>query len=99
VAAARPANLTVLLWVNGHYESSGGQPLPAAPMDWPALARAAGIGKVETVTAPGALAATLNAARAAREPAVLVLPIAFHPAEEIPPYSERPEEITARFRL
>jgi hypothetical protein len=28
-----------------------------------------------------------------------VLPIAFDPAEEIPPYSERPEEIRARFRL
>ena len=42
-AAARPANLTIVLWVNGHYESSGGQALPAAPVDWPALARASGI--------------------------------------------------------
>jgi len=99
VAAARPANLTMLLWVNGHYESSGGQSLPPAPVDWPALARAAGIARVETVTAPGALAAALDAARAAGAPAVLVLPIAFDPAEEIPPYSERPAEITGRFRL
>jgi hypothetical protein len=30
---------------------------------------------------------------------VLVLPIAFDPAERIPPYSERPEEIRARFTL
>jgi thiamine pyrophosphate-dependent acetolactate synthase large subunit-like protein len=99
VAAARPANLTMLLWVNGHYESSGGQSLPPAPVDWSALARAAGIARVETVTAPGALAAALDAARAAGAPAVLVLPIAFDPAEEIPPYSERPAEITGRFRL
>ena len=28
VAAARPSNLTTLLWVNGHYESSGGQATP-----------------------------------------------------------------------
>jgi hypothetical protein len=28
-----------------------------------------------------------------------VLPIVFDPAESIPPYSERPEEIRARFRL
>ena len=35
VAAARPANLTMILWVNGYYESSGGQALPAAPVDWP----------------------------------------------------------------
>jgi thiamine pyrophosphate-dependent acetolactate synthase large subunit-like protein len=89
----------MILWVNGHYESSGGQLLPSAPMDWPALARAAGIARVETVTEPGALATALDAARAAGEPALLVLPIAFDPAEEIPPYSERPEEITARFRL
>ncbi len=34
VAAARPANLTVLLWVNRHYESSGGQPLPDVAVDW-----------------------------------------------------------------
>jgi thiamine pyrophosphate-dependent acetolactate synthase large subunit-like protein len=99
VAAARPANLTMILWVNGHYESSGGQSLPAAPVDWPALARAAGITKVETVREPDALAAALDAARAAREPTVVVLPIAFDPAEEIPPYSERPEEITERFKL
>jgi len=99
VAAARPANFTTILWVNGHYESSGGQALPAAPVDWPALARAAGIARVETVTEPGALAGALDVARAAREPALLVLPIAFDPAEEIPPYSERPEEITAHFQL
>ena len=41
----------------------------------------------------------LPANRGGEGPAVLVLPIAFDPAEEIPPYSERPEEIRARFRL
>ena len=99
VAAARPANLTSVLWVNGHYESSGGQSLPGAPVDWPALARASGIPHVATVDAPGGLAAALAAARRAPGPALLVLPIAFDPAESIPPYSERPEEIRARFRL
>ena len=99
VAAARPRNLTVVLWVNDHYESSGGQALPAAPVDWEALARASGIGHVETVDEPGALAPALAAARGVAAPALLVLPIAFDPAEEIPPYSERPEEIRARFRL
>ena len=98
VAAARPANLSVVLWVNGHYESSGGQALPAAPVDWAGLARASGIGSVETVTEPAALGPALARARRAQSPAVLVLPIAFDPAEEIPPYSERPEEIRARFQ-
>ncbi len=99
VAAARPGNLTVALWVNGHYESSGGQSLPAAPVDWVALARASGIGRVTALDAPAALAPALAAARGGEGPTVLVLSIAFDPAEEIPPYSERPEEIRARFRL
>ena len=43
VAAAAPPNLTMLLWVNGRYESSGGQALPAVTVDWAALARAAGL--------------------------------------------------------
>jgi len=99
VAAARPANLTVLLWMNGHYESSGGQSLPAAPVDWVALARASGIARVTAVDEPAALAPALAAARGDDGPAMLVIPIAFDAAEEIPPYSERPEEIRARFRL
>jgi len=98
-AAARPANLTIVLWVNGHYESSGGQALPAASVDWESLARASGIGHATTVGEPGGLAAALAAARGATGPAFLALPIRFDAAEEIPPYSERPEEIRARFRL
>jgi thiamine pyrophosphate-dependent acetolactate synthase large subunit-like protein len=98
-AAAAPPNLTIVVWVNDHYESSGGQALPAAPVDWPALARAAGVRHVETVTAPAGLGAALAAARSAPGPAVLVLPIAFDPAEVIPPYSERPAEIRTRFTL
>jgi phosphonopyruvate decarboxylase len=98
VAAARPGNLTVALWVNGHYESSGGQSLPAAPVDWVALASASGIGRVTSVDSPAALAQALAASRGGEGPAVLVIPIAFDPAEEIPPYSERPEEIRARFK-
>jgi hypothetical protein len=54
---------------------------------------------VATVDEPGGLAAALAGARHAPGPAVLVLPIAFDAAEQIPPYSERPEEIRARFRL
>ncbi len=99
VAAQRPDNLTVILWVNNHYESSGGQALPAAPVDWAALARASGIAQIDTVDEPAAFAKTLATARRAKGPALLVLPIAFDPAEEIPPYSERPEEIRARFVL
>jgi len=99
VAAAHPPNLTTLLWVNGHYESSGGQPLPSAPVDWARLAQAAGIPLVERVADVAALRAAFPRARAAGAPALLVLDVAFDPDEKIPPYSERPEEIRARFRI
>ena len=99
VAAARPPNLSILLWVNGRYESSGGQALPPAPVDWAALARAAGIRHVESVRDVAGLRATFPNARSAGEPAVLVVEVAFDPAEAIPPYSERPDEIRARFRI
>jgi thiamine pyrophosphate-dependent acetolactate synthase large subunit-like protein len=99
VAAARPANLTAILWVNGHYESSGGQDLPAVTVDWPGVARGFGIAHVMTVPEPRRMAEALAAARSAGGPSVLVVPIAFDPLEDIPPYSERPEEIRARFKL
>ena len=99
VAAAAPANLTLLLWVNGRYESSGGQALPAAAVDWVELARASGIRHVASVGDVAALREALPRARAAGAPALIVVEIAFDPNEAIPPYSERPDEIRARFRL
>jgi len=99
VAAARPSNLTALLWVNGHYESSGGQALPSAPVDWNALAKGFGIANVERVGDVPALRAAFPRARAAKAPALLVVDVAFDPSEPIPPYSERPDEIRARFRI
>jgi thiamine pyrophosphate-dependent acetolactate synthase large subunit-like protein len=99
VAACRPTNLTALLWVNGHYESSGGQSLPSAPVDWPVLARGLGIAHVERVGDVAGLRQAFPRARDAREPALLVVDVAFDPSEPIPPYSERPGEIRARFRI
>ena len=98
-AAAAPANLTVLLWINGRYESSGGQALPRVAVDWPALARAQGIRHVAAVDDPAGLREAVTRARGAGGPALIVVEIAFDSAEAIPPYSERPEEIRARFRL
>jgi thiamine pyrophosphate-dependent acetolactate synthase large subunit-like protein len=97
VAAARPPNLTVLVWVNGHYESSGGQRLPATAVDWPGLARAAGLAHVFSVEDVEGLRAAYPRAAAAGGPALLALDVAFDPAESIPPYSERPDEIRVRF--
>src|SRR3989475_12456406 len=77
VAAARPQNLTALLWVNRHYESSGGQALPAAPVDWIGLARALGLTLVEPVADVATLRAAFPRAREAPTPALLVLDVAF----------------------
>jgi len=99
VAACRPANLTALLWVNGHYESSGGQSLPSAPVDWPGLAKGLGIAHVERVGDVAELRQAFPRARDTREPALLVVDVAFDPSEPIPPYSERPNEIRVRFRI
>ena len=97
VAAARPANLVMLLWVNHHYESSGGQALPQVAMDWVGLARASGIEHVWPAADVDGLRRAYRDAVAAGAPALLVLEVAFDPGEPIPPYSERPEEIRVRF--
>jgi len=59
--------------VNGHYESSGGQALPSAPVDWVALAKGIGIEHVERVADVASLRVVFPRARAARKPALLVL--------------------------
>ena len=53
IANARPANLVLIVFVNGTYEVTGSQPVPGAGVvDYPALARAAGF---ESVHAYGSL--------------------------------------------
>lgn len=96
VAAARARNLTTLLFDNGHYESSGGQDLPRAPVDFAAAARAAGLPIAERLDAADRLPAALGRARGAG-PAFFVLPTVWDPRERVPPYSEYPLEIRAAF--
>jgi thiamine pyrophosphate-dependent acetolactate synthase large subunit-like protein len=49
IAAAAPANLVLLVVVNGTYEVTGNQPIPgAARVDFAGLARAAGIRRVHS---------------------------------------------------
>lgn len=96
VAAARPRNLTILLFENHHYESSGGQRLPEIRVDFVGAARAAGFAIAERLETAGALAPALTRARGAG-PGFYVLPTVFDPAEPIPSYSERPPEIRENF--
>jgi thiamine pyrophosphate-dependent acetolactate synthase large subunit-like protein len=97
VAGARPTNLTILLFENHAYESSGGQALPPVSIDWVAAARAAGLAHVARVEDAEALPGALRASRLGGGPALLVLATAFDPHEVVPPYSERPDEIRLNF--
>lgn len=97
VAAARAANLTILLFENRHYESSGGQALPPVSIDWVAAARAAGLAHVARVEDADTLQGALAQTRQGPGPTLLVLSTAFDPHEPVPPYSERPDEIRLNF--
>jgi phosphonopyruvate decarboxylase len=95
VAASGAANLTILLFWNQRYESSGGQPLPPARVDFAGLARASGLA-AEVVATEGEFRGAFPRIRE-RGPGLLVVDTAFDPAEPIPPYSQRPPEILERF--
>jgi thiamine pyrophosphate-dependent acetolactate synthase large subunit-like protein len=97
VAASGARNLTVCVFVNHHYESSGGQRLPAVQVDFAVVGRAAGLATAARVESSGDLAAALARGGTAG-PALLVLPTVYDPAEPIPPYSERPDEVRLNFR-
>jgi len=95
VAASGAANLTILLFWNRRYESSGGQPLPPAWVDFAGLARASGLA-AEVVATESEFRAAFSRIRA-QGPGLLVVDTAFDPDEPIPPYSQRPPEIRERF--
>ena len=97
VGAARPANLVVILFRNRHYESSGGQDLPPVDVDFAAVARASRFARTEEVPDAEHFRTAFERACAAVGPALLVVETAFDPAEPIPPYSERPDEIRLNF--
>jgi sulfopyruvate decarboxylase subunit beta len=94
VGAAGARNLTMLLFDNRHYESSGGQNLPRVEVDFVTVARASRIPIAERLETPGALAAALGRGGG---PAFYLLPTAYDANEPIPPYSERPDEIRLNF--
>ena len=85
------------MFENGAYESSGGQRLPAVAVDFVALARAAGWTAAERLAGAPALADALERGRRAPGPVLLSLATIYDPAEPIPPYSQRPDEVRAKF--
>ena len=97
VGAARPSNLVVVVFRNRRYESSGGQELPPVEVDFSAVAKASRFAFAVDVPDARGFPAALDRARGAGGPALLVLETAFDPAEPIPPYSERPDEIRLNF--
>jgi thiamine pyrophosphate-dependent acetolactate synthase large subunit-like protein len=97
VGAARPTNLVVVVFKNRHYESSGGQELPPVDVDFAAIATASRFELALEVPDARDFATALARAHAAAGPALLVVETTFDPAEPIPPYSERPDEIRLNF--
>lgn len=97
VASHPDLPLTVVVFQNDVYESSGGQPLPRATVDYAGLARASGIGAVTRAADPDGFGAALRAAAGRSSPSFITLDTAFDPGEQIPPYTVRPLGIRERF--
>ncbi len=97
-AAAHPsAALTIVVFHNDVYESSGGQPLPRATVDYAGLARASGLSAVAEAEDPDGFADALRGAAGRPGPSFITLETAFDPGERIPPYTVRPLAIRERF--
>lgn len=73
LGAVAPPNLTVLIVDNGVNAASGGQPLTNAGLDVAALARSAGVRRVEAVDSPDGLKRAIAAALGAPGPTLLAL--------------------------
>lgn len=80
IAATAPANLVVVVFVNGVYEITGAQPVPGPAnldaLDYAAMARASGIRSVFEWESQAAWEEGLAEAMAAPGPAVVVLHVA-----------------------
>ncbi len=89
--------ITVVVFQNDVYESSGGQPLPRATVDYAGLARASGFAAVARAADPDGFGEALRAAASREGPSFITLDTAFDPGEQIPPYTVRPLGIRERF--
>ena len=86
ITVARPRNLTVVVWDNGSYGTTGGQ--PSATSQGVDLARAAsglGIASARDVTTGDELLKALSEARAADGPHVIVAKVTESPPVAKPP--------------
>jgi thiamine pyrophosphate-dependent acetolactate synthase large subunit-like protein len=104
IAAAAPANLTLLVLDNAAYEVTGGQPTPAALLErghdhLGALARGAGIREVHEFTALRAWIAAADRVLFADGPVCVVLQVQSDPAAgpvgPLPPARERGRTLSA----
>lgn len=74
VAAAKPANLAIILFDNGVYEVTGSQPTAASAVavDWPALVASCGITSIQVVDELAAWQTHLQSNSAASGPRVII---------------------------
>lgn len=77
ISVMAPPNLTMIVWDNGAYESTGGQLTHSGRgVDLCAMAQAAGLASAETVRTPEDFAAALDRADSATGPKVIVAKVA-----------------------
>jgi len=96
VAGAGLSNLTIILFNNGIYESSGGQPLPVRSVDFVGVAAAAGIPGAVRVESAAALVEEVG--RAARDDRLTFIEAMTAPeSDSLEPYVGRPAEVGPRF--
>jgi phosphonopyruvate decarboxylase len=73
IARLAPANLTHVVWDNGVYDSTGGQPTGSRQVDFAAVALACGYRGAWRVDSLAALRPTLRASLAATGPSIMVV--------------------------
>lgn len=86
ITVVRPRNLTVIVWDNGSYGTTGGQASPTAHgVDLASTARGLGIASAGDVATPVELADALAAAGESNGPHVIVAKVAESPPSAKPP--------------
>jgi thiamine pyrophosphate-dependent acetolactate synthase large subunit-like protein len=104
ITAAAPPNLTLLVFDNGAYEVTGGQPTPAAltrsgSIDFCGMARSAGFTTVHESSTAGEWRESAGGVLSARGPACVVLRVAADPqggpVGPLPPAPQRARELAA----
>lgn len=97
IAAEAPANLTHIIFDNGVYESTGGQPTIASTRSLSAIGAACGYRSAQEITEAAPLQRELARLRSLDGPHLIVAKVTLTPIGETPRVGHTPEHIRDRF--